>query len=77
MDGKGCYSWNDTHNVYLGQWLKRNRHGHGVYVIVTRSNTNSQEQNEDTPHTLFKFICGKWKDDCAVNEGQFKFIEAW
>ena len=54
MDGKGCYCWNGTSNVYVGQWLGRSRHGDGVYLIVT--NPNRWEVNDkETQHAVFKF----------------------
>ena len=76
MDGKGCYCWNNTSNVYLGQWLERNRHGDGVYGIVTKLKT-TEIKNKEAHRNIFKFICGKWKHDYVISKTQLKFIEAW
>ena len=75
MDGKGCYCWNDTSNVYVGQWLKRNRHGDGVCLIVTKP-TTYEDKNTQPQHTIFKLTCGKWKDDYILKDSQIKFIKA-
>lgn len=75
MDGKGCYCWNDTNNVYVGHWLERNRHGDGVYLIVTKPN-RYEEKDKETQHTIFRFTCGKWKNDYVLKDRQIKFVKA-
>jgi len=77
MDGRGCYSWKDTRNVYLGHWLETSRHGNGVYAINHKVKTLEENKIQETCHTVFKFVCGKWKTDNVVKEGQLEFIEAW
>ena len=62
MEGKGCYSWNDTSSVYVGQWLRRNRHGKGVYLRLKRLN-KTEEKKKDRTQALFSFTCGEWKND--------------
>ena len=77
MDGGGYYYWNDTSNIYIGQWLKRNRHGHGVYVIVYKCQKSMDIDKGKEPNTAFKFTCGNWKDDHLLMQGQIKYKEAW
>ena len=78
MDGKGCYSWNDTSNVYMGDWLGRNRHGDGIYLIVTNSNRSKQHMDKETQNTMtLTFTCGHWKDDHEVKDNQIKFIHTF
>ena len=78
MDGKGCYSWKDSSNVYLGHWLETNRNGNGVYAINNKSkNFAEKNKNNETCRTMFKFVCGNWKDDNLMKDGKMIFVESW
>lgn len=75
MHGRGYYYWNHTSNVYIGQWSNRNRHGNGVYVIVTRPMISLKKDVNSQNQTIFKFSCGKWKNDFTIQKGQINFVE--
>ena len=75
MHGGGYYYWNHTSNVYIGQWSNRNRHGNGVYVIVTRPMISLKKDVKSQNQTIFKFACGKWKNDFTIQKGQINFVE--
>ena len=77
MDGKGCYSWKKTNNVYLGNWQDTNRHGNGVYAINAKSKAVEENKNLEMCRTIFEFVCGKWTKDNVMKDTQIKFIEAW